>query len=84
LDNVVNIVKQFNEEVIYGIIIDIDDNIIYATFHCVWKYNNKLYDVTKQEYRHAHNKNSILFISISKPGLFIIRKVDKEDFYFFF
>jgi hypothetical protein len=76
-------VKQYGGEVIYGIIIDIDDNIIYATFHCVWKYNNKLLDVTKPEYGHDHQKHGVLFIPATKPQHFIIRKVDSKDFYFF-
>lgn len=76
-------VTQFGGEVIYGIIIDLDDSNVYATFHCIWKYNNKLFDVTQPEMGHEHNKNSIFFIPANESQNFIIRKVDGEDFYFF-
>ena len=76
-------VSKFGGEVVYGVIIDMDDNHIYATFHCIWKYNGKLFDVTKPEMDHNHNINNILFIPANEPDIFIIRKFEGEDFYFF-
>ena len=75
-------VQQFGGEIVYGIQIDIDDNNIYGTFHCIWKYNNKLFDVTDPEFEHEHNKNNIVFIPADKSQHFTIRK-DTGDFYMF-
>lgn len=69
-------ITKFGGELIYSVIINLDNNNIYTTFHCIWKYNNKLYDITQSDIRYEHNKNSIFFIPANNSKYFIIRKVD--------
>jgi hypothetical protein len=66
-------VKQFGGEIVFGINIDMDHSKIYASYHVVWKYNNKLYDITEPEIGQEHQKNGILFVPTNEPTKYIFR-----------
>lgn len=77
-------VKKFGGEIVFGLNIDMNNSMVFGSYHVVWKYNGKLYDVTESEIGQDHQKQGILFVPTNTPNIYTFRSETSKQFPFNF